>query len=188
MRKQYEQKEVLAQVLLAINGGEEAFETLYEMHKGLVWKEYVHIRQNLAEDEWAQECRLILMKCVSNFDIDREMTFSSYFKAALINHRYTLFAKIGRQNDRFQLQDNDFMELQLQENVGHVYEPNRAAVTEFNLMMWDEFSELTEVDIAVAKLFLQGYKRCEVAEKLNLPYHVVRKTVSHIKRVVQKHL
>ncbi|CAK1221718.1 RNA polymerase sigma factor [Fructobacillus cardui] len=91
------------EVLLAQQGDEEAFVTLYRRHVGMVWLVYGNYLTNVCRaDDWEAYALEAMLHCLRRYDVQKARAkFSTYLMAALRNRAIDYIRKQNTKQEQF---------------------------------------------------------------------------------------
>ncbi|USS91532.1 RNA polymerase sigma factor [Fructobacillus americanaquae] len=91
------------EVLLAQQGDEEAFVTLYRRHVGMVWLVYGNYLTNVCRaDDWEADALEAMLHCLRRYDVQKARAkFSTYLMAALRNRAIDYIRKQNTKQEQF---------------------------------------------------------------------------------------
>lgn len=167
----------------AHNGDEQAFNRIFTCHEGVVWSVYKRLNHCLPADQWQQECRIILLKCIRTISIQQAQQLSGYFKRACLNYVANYFQRqLPRQNEYQQELQDDFRGLAEPVNCVAWHMADK------KMMVKEVLAEFSTRERQIVILILAGYKQIEVAQKLAISKSLVSFEWRRLRRMLQDEL
>ncbi|KRN32364.1 RNA polymerase sigma factor [Weissella halotolerans] len=83
--------ERVALLQAAKTGDEEAFKKLVACFDGLIWRTFTEQNLRQQPDDWYQECRIVMFRCLMRLETEHWGVLTNYFRRALFHHRTSLW-------------------------------------------------------------------------------------------------
>lgn len=169
-------------IALAQAGDEPAFERLLLAHYGIIWQCYRKLSYRLNNDEWLQECRIIMLFCIRHLAGKEVYYFSGYFKRACVNK---VMAYFGREFPKRNQQEHELFEdfTELIDYQGP--RVNVAKRLEAKAYLMDLINKMAKREQEIMRLKLQGYSNKEIASQLGLCRATIQNSWRNLKENLQ---
>ena len=152
-------------IVLAQTGDEEAFERLVTAHYGIIWQAYRNLNRRISNDEWLQDCRIVMLNCLVRLRGQEVKFFSGDFKRACTNRVASYFS---RDVPRMARQGQELID-----NFGDVVDQQGPRMqqhleVEHALLLREFMRCLVERDQVIMIMKIEGYSNNEIAKQLGV--------------------
>ncbi|MGX7030526.1 sigma-70 family RNA polymerase sigma factor [Vagococcus zengguangii] len=181
-------------IVAAKNGDIDAFETLFEKYRPIVYKLFkAYYIQGYDFDDWLQEGQIVCFHSLNAYDSTKGFSFGVFFK---MNFKRHVISIIRHQNALKRRLDVSSVSLEatLSEKGEHCliqehnYRISSLDYVHIRESLKDFIELLSRFERAVFKLYVEGLSTKEIAASLSCPISRVNNALDRIKKKLKGHL
>lgn len=171
----------------ARDGDSKSFSRLYGRYQPVVFKiQSQYYLKDLEADDWHQEGQIIFFKTLCSYDEKSGVTLGYYFKLMFQRHIFNLLRYQGAEKRKTMHRTQSLENSVGQINESYFYRDYSAANSSFSYVILRDSlayfgSYLSPLETRVFSLYLSGYSRQRIGNKLALTHNQVNNAIDRIK-------